>query len=301
MEVEEFERYRRELVAHCYRMLGSPFDAEDAVQETFLRAWRRAERFDERRGTLRAWLYSIATNICLDLSRAPQRRVRAMDLAAPAAPGAPFGDPHPDVLWVQPMLDPADLAEGRDSVRLAFVAALQHLPPRQRAVLLLRDVLRWSAAEVARLLETSVPSVNSALQRARAAMPVAPQAVAVDRQQLLERYVRAFEAYDVDALVALLHEDATMAMPPYQWWLRGRAAIEAVLRAAGAPCAGSRLVQVGREPVFGQYGPDGHAFGLVVLDAGETITGMTTYLDAPELFASAGLPMSFAAPARTGR
>ncbi|MEW9546921.1 sigma-70 family RNA polymerase sigma factor [Nonomuraea sp. NPDC050783] len=300
----EGERHRRELTGYCYRMLGAGSEAEDAVQETLVRAWRT---YDPGRGPLRAWLFHLATNVCLDMLRGPQRRARAVDLAPAAVPGAPLGEPLPPGRWILPVpdervLDPADLAVGRESVRLAFVAALQHLPPRQRAVLILRDVLAWSAAETATLLGTTVASVNSALQRARARLPAHPAGDREVDERLLARYVAAFESHDVDALVSLLHEDATMSMPPFTWWLRGRADILAVNRAAPGACAGARLLPARANgcPAFGQY-LDGEPFALVVLDvvAGR-VAGITTYLD-PGLFPSFGLPMSFAGAFRTDR
>ncbi|MEU1721720.1 RNA polymerase subunit sigma-70 [Nonomuraea sp. NPDC005692] len=306
MEATELEHHRVELTGYCYRMLGSGFEAEDAVQETFVRAWRT---YEPGRGPLRPWLFRLATSVCLDMLRGPQRRARAMDLGPAARPGDPLGDPLPGDAWVWPVADgrvlpadPAELAVARESVRLAFVAALQGLPPRQRAVLILRDVLKWQAAEVAGLLGMSVASVNSALQRARARLPaVAPEDAEVDGR-LLDRYVSAFERYDVDALVSLLHEDATMSMPPFAWWLRGREAVRAVLLAAGAPCAGDRLLPAGANgaPAFAQY-RDGEAFALVVLEiGGGVVTGVTTFLN-PRLVPSFGLPMSFGRPLRTDR
>ncbi|MEO3886144.1 sigma-70 family RNA polymerase sigma factor [Nonomuraea sp. B5E05] len=304
---EELEHHRVALTGYCYRMLGSGFEAEDAVQETFVRAWRT---YDAARGGLRTWLFHLATNVCFDMLRGPQRRARAMDLGPAATPGDALGEPLPPSRWIQPVpdakvLDPAELAVTRETVRLAFVAALQHLPPRQRAVLILRDVLTWSAAETAALLSTTVPSVNSALQRARAKLPPAEEADETVDEGLLARYVSAFERYDVAALVSLLHEDATSSMPPFAWWLRGREHIHMVLTAAAAsgdaPCAGSRLlpVRANGSPAFGQY-LNGEPFALVVLDvAGGRIASETTYLD-PGLFPFFGLPMSFAAPLRTG-
>ncbi|TDD25107.1 sigma-70 family RNA polymerase sigma factor [Nonomuraea diastatica] len=304
---EELEHHRVALTGYCYRMLGSGFEAEDAVQETFVRAWRT---YDPARGGLRPWLFHLATNVCFDMLRGPQRRARAMDLGPAATPGDALGEPLPESRWVQPVpdarvLDPAELAVTRETIRLAFVAALQHLPPRQRAVLILRDVLKWSAAETATLLSTTVASVNSTLQRARAKLPPAGEADETVDESLLARYVSAFERYDVTALVALLHEDATSSMPPFAWWLRGREHIRTVLTAAAAsgdaPCAGSRLLpaRANGSPAFGQY-LNGEPFALVVLDvAGGRIAGETTYLD-PGLFPFFGLPMSFAAPLRTG-
>ncbi|MGW2152151.1 sigma-70 family RNA polymerase sigma factor [Nonomuraea sp. NPDC001699] len=306
VEAAELEHHRVELTGYCYRMLGSGFEAEDAVQETFVRAWRT---YQAGRGPLRPWLFRLATSVCLDMLRGPQRRARAMDLGPAARPGDPLGEPLAGDAWVWPVpddrvlpADPAELAVARESVRLAFVAALQRLPARQRAVLILRDVLKWQAAEVAGLLEMSVASVNSALQRARARLPaVTPEDAEVD-ERLLDRYVSAFERYDVDALVSLLREDATMSMPPFAWWLRGREAIRAVLVAAAAPCDGTRLLpaRANGAPAFAQY-RDGKAFALVVLEiGGGVVTGMTTFLD-PGLVSSFGLPMSFGGALRTDR
>src|SRR5262245_24159451 len=213
----EIEQYRPELTGYCYRMLGSPFDAEDAVQDTLVRAWRGLDRL-EGRAALRSWLYRIATNVCLDMLKAGQRRARPMDLGPSQEPVIENLNAPTEVTWIEPMPDPADVTVQRETIRLAFVAALQRLPARQRAALILCEVLRWKASEVAELLDTSVASVNSALQRARgtlAADPAEPAApVEVDRE-LLERYVAAFEAYDVAALTTVIREDATQSMPPY--------------------------------------------------------------------------------------
>jgi RNA polymerase sigma-70 factor (ECF subfamily) len=287
----ELERHRVELTGYCYRMLGSGFEAEDAVQETFLKAWRS---FDERRGPLRSWLYTLATNVCLDMLRSGQRRARAMDLGPASPVGAALGVPLPESRWVLPVPDakvltddPATIAAQRDTVRLAFVAAFQHLPPRQRAVLILRDVLCWSADEVAGLLSSTVASVNSALQRARATLKSPPPAdpVGDSQRELLSRYAKAFVDYDVDALVSLLHEDATMSMPPFTWWLAGREAVRAVMLAADRPCEGSWLVPAwaNGSPAFWQY-RDGKPFGLMVLTVRENlITETTMFLDAARL------------------
>ncbi|MBJ8339414.1 RNA polymerase subunit sigma-70 [Antrihabitans sp. YC3-6] len=306
----DLEQYRVELTGYCYRMLASPFDAEDAVQETFVNALRSIDRFDPARGDVRPWLYRIATNICIDTARGRQRRARAMDLAAPSRPGPDVGAPLPEHAWVLPIPDhravpagdPADVALLRSSIRLAFVAALQRLPARQRAVLIFRDVLCWKADEVARLLDTTTASVTSALQRARSTLASEPlgdaQPMDSTQQELLARYCSAFERYDVEALVALLHEDATTSMPPYLWWLRGRADIRSSLLAGGDFCSGARLLPTTANgaPAFGQYlptGPDGslRPFALVVftiVDA--TITETTTYLDPDRLFALFDLP-----------
>ncbi|HEX2025943.1 MAG TPA: RNA polymerase subunit sigma-70, partial [Actinomycetota bacterium] len=215
------EQYRGELTAYAYRMLGSVFEAEDAVQETLLRAWKNLDGF-EGRSSLRSWLYRIATNVCLDMLQGRQRRARPVDLGSAGTADTPLGPALAEDRWIEPIPDtaapsspddPAEMAESREGIRLAFVAALQLLPPRQRAVLILREVLQWRAAEVAELLGTTVASVNSALQRARAALAKAdteqaPQLLDEERRKLLERYVDAFERYDMDALTSLLHEDA---------------------------------------------------------------------------------------------
>jgi RNA polymerase sigma-70 factor (ECF subfamily) len=294
----DFEPYRAGLTGYCYRMLGAALEAEDAVQETFLRALRT--RFDPDRGSLKTWLYSIATNICLDMLRSAQRRAVVMDLAEPSAPGTPLGVPLPSTAWVQPMpdtrvLDPAEHAVTTESIRLAFVAALQHLPPRQRAVLILREVLCWKADEVARLLGTTSASVNSALQRARSTMASQPSLTPLETEHagLVDRYMKAFQNYDIEALVALLHEDATMTMPPFTWWLRGRAQIRAAILGAGseAVCRSTTYVPAGLangSSAFGQYLPSG-PFALLVLSvSGGLVTGTTTYLGA-EFFPLFGL------------
>src|SRR4051794_26676673 len=246
-----FEAHRSELTAYCYRMLASPFEAEDAVQDTFIRAWRSYDRF-EGRAALRSWLYRIATNVCLDMLSGRERRARPMDLGPSHAPVVENLNVLPETTWIQPIpdglvamdSDPADVAVGRETIRLAFVAALQHLPPRQRAVLILCEVLRWKAAEVAELLETSVASVNSALQRARATLATADISTSettarldaeADRE-LLARYVDAFQRYDLDALTEVIHEDATQSMPPYDLWLRGRDDVFAWWFGPGAGC-----------------------------------------------------------------
>ncbi|WP_152365531.1 sigma-70 family RNA polymerase sigma factor [Microlunatus speluncae] len=299
----ELEQHRVGLTGFCYRMLGGAGEAEDAVQETMLKAWKAAEDYDPGRAALSTWLYRIATNVCIDLTRGARRRAVAMDFG-PAATGPEIGPALPG-RWVEPMPDarilpddPAELAAQRESVRLAFVAALQQLPPRQRAVLILREVLAWPAAEVATLLDTTVASVNSALQRARAAIrrPVPAAPLDDEHRALLDRYVTAFERFDVDTLTALLHQDATMSMPPFAWWLQGRAAIRFVLERSDGGCHGARLLPTGANgsPAFGQYRPNGDVFrpfALVVLElSGGLIVNTITFLDAVDDFPRFGLP-----------
>ncbi|MEV6851839.1 RNA polymerase subunit sigma-70 [Actinoplanes sp. NPDC051411] len=279
------EALRGELVGFSYRMLGSPFEAEDAVQETLLRAWKHGADFDPAKGSLRTWVYRIATNVCLDMLRSARRR--GLEIAGP--PGAPLEDPLPENAWVLPMRDdPAEVAVRRESVRLAFVAALQHLPPRQRAVLILRDVLCWRADEVAALLEVSVAAVTSALQRAREGIRRAdldrpsPLDDAAQRD-LVARYTDAFHRHDVAAMVALLHEDATFTMPPFTWWIRGRDTIGAVM-AASDSCAGARLTTdfYNGTPASWQW-REGEPFALLVYEFGDSlIRSVTTFL-APTL------------------
>ncbi|GAA4937716.1 sigma-70 family RNA polymerase sigma factor [Actinoplanes utahensis] len=310
----ELERYRPELIGYCYRMMGSAFEAEDAVQETMIRAWRGHDSF-EGRSSLRSWLYRIATNVCLNMADAAQRRVRPMDLG-PAGSGhaTDAGEPRPEQIWLGPIpdervlpegSDPAQLVAGRESIRLAFVAALQHLPARQRAVLILREVLAWSAQETAELLDTSVASVNSALQRARATLAAATpsagdpfQPLDADQRALLARYVQAFEAYDLSALTTLLHEDATLSMPPVPLWLRGHDDISAWMAGTGCGCRGSRLVPTVASglPAFGQYRPSLTGAGydpwaLIVLEISDgRISGVNNFLDTARLFPLFGLP-----------
>jgi RNA polymerase sigma-70 factor (ECF subfamily) len=299
---QQLEQYRSELTGYCYRMLASPFEAEDAVQETFLRAWRGYDRF-EGRAALRSWLYRIATNVCLDLIGARERRARPMDLGPAGAPVAENLHTLPEVTWIEPIPDPAEEIVSRESIRLAFVAALQHLPPRQRAALILCEVFRWQASEAAELLETSVASVNSALQRARATLEsldldAAPPAAEEADGELLARYVAAFEAYDMDALTSLIHEDATQSMPPYDLWLRGRGDIFTWWLGPGIECKGSRVLparSANGAPAFGQYkpSPDGgyEPWALQVLEvSGGKIVELTFFLDTERVFPLFGLP-----------
>jgi len=308
------EEHRRELTAYCYRMLGSAFEAEDAVQETFIRAWRGYDRF-EGRSALRSWLYRIATNVCIDMLGSSQRRAQPVDLGPATSADTPLGAALPETSWIEPVPDarvvpvggdPAEVAVVRESVRLAFVAALQHLPPRQRAVLILREVLRWKADEAADLLGTTVPSVNSALQRARATLAGRQAEAAtshppepLDDQQgaLLARYVDAFERYDLDALTSLLHEDASWSMPPYELWLQTHGDIRKWCLGPGIACRGSRLIPTiaNGSPAFGQYkpSPDGglDPWSLQVLDVSDgRIGGIVFFLDTARFFPLFGLP-----------
>ncbi len=306
------EQYRTELTGFCYRMLGSAFEADDAVQETMVRAWRAFDRF-EGRSSLRSWLYRIATNVCFDSLNGRQRRARPVDLGpastADVVLSPPLGheswvEPVPDGLVVPASTDPAEMAVSRESVRLAFVAALQHLPARQRAVLILRDVLRMSASETAALLDTSVASANSALQRARATLesrdlsshPVEP--IDHSQQELLDRYVEAFERYDIASFVALLHEDAAHSMPPYDMWLQGHTDIASFMLGPGAECRGSRLLPAVANgmPAFGQYRPSGpggrhEPWALHVVEiSGGKVAAITYFLDTERFFPMFGLP-----------
>ena len=309
----QLEQHRAELTGYCYRMLGSPFEAEDAVQETLTRAWRASDRF-EGRSSLRTWLYRIASNVCFDALKASNRRARPMDLGGSGTTDSPLGAPLPESTWIEPMpnarvvradADPAEQAVERESIRLAFVAALQFLPAKQRAVLILREVLRWEASEVAALLETSVASVNSALQRARAGLAergitegdAAPE-LDEEQQELLARYVDAFERYDMESLTSLLAEDAMQSMPPFALWISGREEVFKWWLGPGIGCKNSRLVPTtganGR-PAFGQYKPSpggGYApWALQVVEMeGDKVVELTFFLDTKTLFPLFGLP-----------
>jgi len=308
----ELEQHRVELTGYCYRMLGSAFDADDAVQETMVRAWQGLDRF-EGRSALRSWLYRIATNVCLDSLRGRQRRALPMDLSTPVPAHTTPGEALPEQTWIQPIPDgdvvpvdgdPAQRAVVQDSIRLAFVAALQHLPPRQRAVLILREVLCWQAAEVAELLDTTVVSVNSALQRARSTLAARDvtdggrsQRMGDADRALLARYVAAFERYDIDSLVSLLHEDASISMPPLALWLQGRDDLRGWYLGHGIGCRGSRLVPTVANglPAFGQYrasGPGGRhepwSIQVLEISAGR-ISHVHHFLDTA-MFARFGLP-----------
>ena len=306
----QLEEQRVALTGHCYRMLGSAAEADDAVQETVLRAWRSLERFDGR-ASLRTWLYRIATNVCLDALADRSRRARPMELGPEGSADDPLNE-LPRTHWLEPIpdskalpadADPSELLVLRQSIRLAFVAALQHLPPRQRAALLLTEVLGWSAAEVAETLETSIAAVNSALQRARATLATRDVsagggALSESQSRLLNRYVEAFHRYDVDALTALLREDAAFSMPPYALRLRGREPVRSWLLGRGAGCRGSRLLPIAAcaSPAFAHYKPAGpqgtlRPWAAVVLElAGDQIAGWTSFLDTETLFPRFGLP-----------
>ena len=308
----ELEQHRAELTAYAYRMLGSGFEAEDAVQEGFLRAWKSFDRF-EGRSSLRSWLYSIVTNVCLDMLGGKERRTRPMDLAPARSADVPLPDALPENVFVLPIPDdrvvpesgdPSEVLEARESIRLAFIAALQHLPPRQRAVLILREVLRWKASEVAELLDTSVASVNSALQRARATLASVRiddaetlQPADDDQRALLARYVDAFERYDMESLTSLLREDATWSMPPYEMWLQTHDDIVSWCLGPGIGCRGSRLIAVEANgmPAFGQYKPGAQGglepWSLQVLEIADgRIVGISFFLDTERLFPMFGLP-----------
>ncbi len=306
----ELEAHRHALTGYCYRMLGSGSEAEDAVQETMVRAWRGADRL-QARAALKSWLYRIASNVCLDMLQGSQRRAQPMDLGPASGADSSLGDGLPEHAWVQPIAnarlvgaeaDPAQVAESRDTLRLAFVAALQQLPPRQRAVLILREVLHWRASEVAELLESSVASVNSALQRARATLEGLdldsgePASLGEEDEQLLTRYVEAFERYDITSLVSLLREDATFSMPPFPLWLRGPDEVGRFMLGTGIHCKGSRLLPTAANggPAVGVYHPAGpgayEPWAIVVLEmSGGRIAGLHHFLY-PELFAEFGLP-----------
>jgi RNA polymerase sigma-70 factor (ECF subfamily) len=323
----QLDAYRVELTGYCYRMLGSAAEADDAVQETLVRAWRYADQF-EGRSSLRSWLYRIATNVCFAASDGHRRRALPVDLGPASSWSGGRPATRPEATWIEPIADarvlpaadpgdPAERAVARESIRLAFVAALQYLPPRQRAVLILREVLRWPAADVAELLDTSVVSVNSALQRARRTMAdggldpetaLAPDPTGLDEthRALLARYVDAFERYDIDELVTLLHEDATMQMPPLALWLRGPEDIRrAALADPDQPCRGSKMVPVAANgaAAYAQYRPVDrddpgtafYAWGLQIIEVvGGRITALTSFLDVASVFPRFGLPLELA-------
>jgi RNA polymerase sigma-70 factor (ECF subfamily) len=310
--LQQFEGYRRELCAYAYRMLGSSFEAEDAVQETFTRAWKAYDSF-EGRASVRSWLYKITTNVCLDMLDGPQRRARPMDLSGPSSPDSPMPPPQPDYVWIEPIpngmafgSDPAEHATAKDSLRLAFVAAVQHLPATQRAILIMREVLRFSANETADLLTVSPASVNSALQRARATMSKVQPSKGSDydesdaeQRKLVDGFVEAFEAYDMDALTALLKKDVAFSMPPLPLWVSGPADVAAFMTGPGpSACRGSKLIPLDGAnglPAFAQYKPSEepdvfNPWAVVVLELdGPEISGLNFFLDTERLFPLFGL------------
>ena len=307
----ELERHRQALTAYFYRMLASPFEAEDAVQETFLRAYRARDSF-EGRAAMTTWLHRIATNVCLDMLRGRKHRVRPMDLGPAREPVESNLNVPTEITWLEPMPDtlvspqpdPSDVAASRESVRLAFVAALQHLPPRQRAALILCEVMQWQAAEVAELLETTTASINSALQRARATLKTgAPAATmtTMDKAQraLLARYVEAFERYDISLLTSVIREDARQSMPPFDLWLQGREDMFRWWFGPGIGCQGSRLLPAGTangSPAYGQYKPGPvpgrlDPWSLQVIELTPSgVDEITFFLDTQRLFPLFGLP-----------
>ena len=305
------DAHRADLTGYCYRMLASPFEAEDAVQETMLRAWKAYDKF-EGRAAMRTWLHRIATNVCLDMLRSKQHRARPMDLGPAREPIEANLRTLPEVTWIEPIPDtlvtadpdPEQSVLAKESVRLAFVAALQHLPAKQRAVLILCEVMSWKAAEVAELLDMSVASVNSALQRARATLRSGeldePRATIADekKSEMLKRYVAAFEAYDVSLLTKVIREDAKQSMPPYDLWLQGREDIFRWWFGVGIGCKGSRVIPAGTangSPAFGQYKPSPTGTGyepwaLQVVELTPSGVGeITFFLDTARLFPLFGL------------
>jgi len=307
----QLEEHRVALTGHCYRMLGSPVDADDAVQETMVRAWRNLDGFDAR-SSLRTWLYRIATNVCLDALSERSHRERPMESGPQGSvddgletrPRAHWLEPIPDARAIPADVDPAKAVMLRQSIRLAFVAALQHLPPKQRAALLLTEVLDCSAAEVAATLETSTASVNSALQRARATLASrevgdAPGSLSDIQSTLVDRYMAAFERFDVDALTSLMREDAVLCMPPYTLWLRGREAIHAWMSGRGSGCRNSRIFRTAAcgSPAFIQYREGGkQPWAVVILElSDDRVAGITSFLDTETLFPVFGFPAKLVA------
>ncbi|WP_067573966.1 sigma-70 family RNA polymerase sigma factor [Nocardia acidivorans] len=311
--LKSFEGHRRELCAYAYRMLGSSFEAEDAVQETFTRAWKSYDAF-EGRSSVRSWLYKICTNVCLDMLDGPQRRARPMDLTGASTPDTPLPPPEPDYVWVEPIpnglafgADPAEAASAKDTLRLAFVAAVQHLPATQRAILIMREVLRFSANETADMLNVSPASVNSALQRARATMSKAQEVSTVSdvfdeanaqQRKLVDDFVAAFESYDMAALTELLKADVALSMPPFSLWISGPENVAQFMLTTGSACRDSRMIPLGANgmPAFGHYKPSADEPGvwvpwsITVLELdGDRIAGLNFFLDTDRLFPLFGL------------
>ncbi|MBF5000390.1 sigma-70 family RNA polymerase sigma factor [Nocardia sp. BSTN01] len=314
LDPDSLFEYRGELIGYCYRMLGSPFDAEDAVQETLERAWRSRGQF-RGESSARGWLYRIATNICFDQLRGRGRRALPMGIGGPTNSDGRLGEPLSESAWLQPVPDawltaetndPADHVARAETVRLAFVSALQHLSPRERSVLILRDVLAFRATEVADLLDTTVPSVNGYLRRARAALIAAkqpdggtfPNVGESDRQtqELLERYVKAFQLQDLASLMTILHEEARLSMPPYTLWIQGVHHVLSWFDRHSSTCANSRLVplRANGSPAYAHYHRNNNgaftAFAIQVLDITDgRISAIEQFL-APELFELFELP-----------
>ncbi|MGV9412762.1 sigma-70 family RNA polymerase sigma factor [Nocardia sp. NPDC003693] len=315
--LRSFEGHRRELCAYAYRMLGSSFEAEDAVQETFTRAWKSYDSF-EGRSSLRSWLYKITTNVCLDMLDGPQRRARPMDLTGASTPDTPLPPPEPDYVWVEPIpnalafgADPAEAASAKDTLRLAFVSAVQHLPATQRAILIMREVLRFSASETADMLNVSPASVNSALQRARATMSKAQETATPSdvldesneqQRKLIDDFVTAFESYDMTALTELLKADVALSMPPFSLWISGPENVAAFMLSTGSACRDSRLVRLEGAnglPAFGHYKPSGEPgvwtpWSITVLELdGDRVAGLNFFLDTDKLFPLFGLAKEY--------
>jgi RNA polymerase sigma-70 factor (ECF subfamily) len=312
--IEDLESHRAAITGHCYRMLGSVFDAEDATQDTLARAWKALSQFDGR-SSLRTWLYRISTNVCLDYLQSRRRRMCPTENGSPCAvPAAGDLSQEPIEFWIEPIPDidsipsdedPVKRALLRESIRLAFVAALQRLPPKQRAVLLLNDVLDFSSAETAAALSLSVASVNSALQRARETMgkPQPSADLAPPQESVVREYMDAFERYDIPALTSLLRDDVAFSMPPYSLWLQGPAAVASWMQSFGSGCRGSRLIRVEAcaSPAFAQYRRSTaggfRAWGLILLELeNDRIAAITTFLDADRLFPRFGLPLTLPLP-----
>jgi RNA polymerase sigma-70 factor (ECF subfamily) len=314
LAIEELEALRVPLTGYCYRLLGSSADTDDAVQETLIRASSRLDQYDPGRGRLSTWVHGIATNVCIDMLRSAKRRVLVVSPDEALLSGEDLGTPLPPDRWLEPVpdarlvaaQDPAEVVVERESVRLAFLAALQCLGPRQRAVLVLRDVLAFTARETAQILGTTIVSVNSALQRARASLAARqpdPLGVAdsgdAGQRDLLRRYVTAFEAHDIAALKAILREDAVASMPPFRWRMTGAGAIASAMGASDS-CAGARLVpcRMNGAQGFGQYRPGDdnvlRPFALVAVQVrGGQLAQIVTFLGTQHRFGEFGLPDSF--------
>ncbi|WP_310830804.1 sigma-70 family RNA polymerase sigma factor [Paenibacillus pedocola] len=307
-ETDLMEELRSELTGYCYRMMGSIAEAEDAVQDTMIRVWQNRDQIRQY-SSRKAWVYRIATNVCLDRLRSAKRRALPMDLSEPAAIIMEPKDSMPRSAWVWPAPDtandPVDILVSRETIRLSFIAIMQKLPPRQRAVLILLDVFRWSAKEVADAMGMTVAAVNSALQRARATIAQSnlrsdeyhEEDVQTD-QQLVTRYMEAFEQYDIEALIALFHENGSLSMPPFTMWVRGSINLSSFYNITRSHCLGSRLLPVranGNTPAFAQYVPSGRdgllsPWSIQVLEIKQDKIAHIHYFIDPDLFARFGLP-----------